>query len=73
MDDGTILEEYVEDEPFVERRCDCPLPSFRVGRDLFAGYFLIVRPVDGDLRLFWLARAVSNLNPDPNHLNQIQI
>jgi hypothetical protein len=73
MDDGTIHEEYDEDVPFVEQRHDCPPPSFRVGRDVFVGYFLAVRPTDGDLCLFWVGRAVSNPNPDRGHLNQIQI
>jgi hypothetical protein len=75
MDDGTVREEYAEDAPFVGRRCDRPLPSFRVGHDVYAGYFLTVRSVDGDLHPFWVARAVSNPNPDPDpgHRDQIQI
>jgi hypothetical protein len=71
MDDGTIREEYTKDAPFVGRRHDRPPPSFRVGRDVFARYFLVVRPALGDLRPFWVAQAVSN--PNPGHLNQIQI
>jgi hypothetical protein len=55
MDDGTIHEEYAEDAPFVGRRRDSLPPSFRVGRDVFVGYFLAVRPADGDLRSFWVA------------------
>jgi hypothetical protein len=55
MDDGTICEEYAEDAPFVGQRRDRLPPSFRVGRDVFAGYFLAVRPTDGDLRPFWVA------------------
>jgi hypothetical protein len=73
MDDGIIREEYAEDAPFVGRRRDCPPPSFCIGRDDFARYFLAVRPADGDLRPFWVARAVSNPNLNPGHLNQIQI
>jgi hypothetical protein len=73
MNNGTIREECTEDAPFVRRRRDRPPPSFHVGSDGFARYFLTVRPVDGDLRPFWLARAVSNPNPDLNHLIQIQI
>jgi hypothetical protein len=46
---------------------------FCVGRDVFAKYFLVVRPADGDLRPFWVAWAITNLNPNPSHLNQIQI
>jgi hypothetical protein len=40
MDDGTIGEEHAEDAPFVKQRCNRPTPSFRVGCDVFAGYFL---------------------------------
>jgi hypothetical protein len=32
-----------------------------------------VHPADSDLHPFWVARAVTNPNPDPGHLNQIQI
>lgn len=73
MDDGTVCEEYAEDAPFVGRRRDRPPPSFCVGRDVYARYFLAVRSTDGDLRPFWVARAVSNPNPDPGHRDQIQI
>jgi hypothetical protein len=68
-----VREEYAEDAPFVERRRDHPPPSFRVGRDVYARYFLVVRSIDGDLCLFWVARAVSNPNPDLGHGDQIQI
>jgi hypothetical protein len=52
MDDGTVRKEYAEDAPFVGRRRDRPPPSFHVGRDVYAGYFLAVRSTDGDLRPF---------------------
>jgi hypothetical protein len=67
MDDGTMREEYVEDAPFVGCRHDRPPPSFRVSRDVYAGYFFAVRSTDGDLRPFWVALAVNNPNPDPGH------
>jgi hypothetical protein len=54
MDDGIVREEYAEDAPFVGRRRDRPVPSFRIGRDVYAGYFIAVRSVDGDLRPFWV-------------------
>jgi hypothetical protein len=73
MDDGTVREEYAEDALFVGRRCDRPPPSFHVGHDVYARYFLAVRSIDGDLCPFWVARAVSNPNPNPGHRNQIQI
>ena len=86
LDDGTMREEFAENAPFVgrSRDCpqpsflvgrgrDCPQPSFHVGRDIFAGYFIVVRLADEDLRPFWLARALTNPNPDPGHLNSIQL
>ena len=73
LDDGTMREEFAEDVSFVDRRRDRPQPSFRVGRDVFAGYFVVVRPADGDLRPFWLARALTNPTPDPGHINSIQL
>ena len=73
MDDGTIREEYTEDASFVGRRHDYPPPSFCIGHNVFARYFLIVHLPDGNVRPFWVARVVSNLNPDPGHLNQMQI
>ena len=72
-DDGTLHEEYAEDAPFVGRRCDRPRPSFRVGRDVYTGYFVVVRPVQDDPKPFWLARAITNPNPDPGHLHMIRI
>jgi hypothetical protein len=71
LDDGTVREEYAEDTPFVGRRRDHPLPSFCVGRDVYAEYFLAIRSADGDLRPFLVDRAVTN--PNPSHRNQIQI
>jgi hypothetical protein len=73
MDDGTVREEYAEDAPFVGRRRDRPVPSFRVGRDVYVGYFIAVHSTDGNLRPFWVAQAVTNLSPNPGHRNQIQI
>jgi hypothetical protein len=55
MDDGTVREEYVEDAPFVGRRCIRPAPSFRIGRDVYAGYFIAVCSVNGNLCPFWVA------------------
>jgi hypothetical protein len=73
LDDGQMREEFAEDAPFVGRRRDRPAPSFRVGRDVYAGYLVAVRPADGDLRPFWLARALTNPSPDPGHVNSIQL
>jgi hypothetical protein len=68
MDDGTTCEEYVEDASLVGCRHDRPGPSFCMGRNVFAGYFLAVRLADGDLHPFC---AVTNPNLDPCHRNQI--
>ena len=73
MDDGTVHAEYTKDALFVERRRNHPPPSFRVGHDVYAGYFLAVQSTDGDLGPFWVARTVSNMNLDPSHRDQIRI
>ena len=52
MDDGTLLEEYVEDAPFVGCRHDRPPPSFHVSCDVYARYFLAVQLINGDLHPF---------------------
>ena len=43
-DNGTLCEEYAEDAPFVGRRRDRARPLFCVDRDVYAGYFVVVRP-----------------------------
>jgi hypothetical protein len=73
MDDGTIHEEYAEDAPFVDQRYNCLLPFFCIGCNVIVGCFLVVRFADGDLRPFWVARAVIYPNLDSGHRNQIQI
>jgi hypothetical protein len=52
MDDSTVREEYAEDASFMGRRRNRPAPSFHVGRDVYARYFIAVRSADGDLRPF---------------------
>lgn len=47
---GGHRKESIEDDAFVEELCHHPLPSFRVGHDVFEGYFLAIRPTDGDSR-----------------------
>ena len=68
-DHGTMREEYKEDAPFVGRKHDRPAPSFQLGRDVLSRYFLLMRLADGDLRLFWITRAVTNPNLDLAHAN----
>jgi hypothetical protein len=65
MDNGELREEFGVDALFVGRRRDRPAPSFRVGRDVYAGYFLILRPSDDDIRPFWIARALTNVDAEP--------
>jgi hypothetical protein len=33
---------------------------------VYAGYFLFLCPSDGDIRLFWIARALTNVDVEPN-------
>ena len=46
QEDGTLWEEFARDAPHVGRRGDRPMESFRVGRDVYAGYFLAIRPAN---------------------------
>ncbi|KAG0574851.1 hypothetical protein KC19_VG296900 [Ceratodon purpureus] len=73
QEDGTLCEEFAEDDHFVGHKRDRPRPSFRVARDLFAGYFLALRPCDEDDRLFSLARTLTDPNSNPNLPNTIQV
>ena len=54
-EEGDVRKEYGEDDHFVGHRCDRPPPSFRIGCDLYVGYFVALRPCDGDDRPFWIA------------------
>jgi hypothetical protein len=40
LDDGTICEEFDEDELYISPQSQKPLPSFRIGRDTHMGSFL---------------------------------
>ena len=46
QEDGTLREEFARDAPHVDRRGDRPMESFRVGRDVYARYFLAIRPAN---------------------------
>ena len=46
QEDGTLSEEYARDVSHVGRRGDRPIESFQVARDVYAGYFLAIRPAD---------------------------
>ena len=73
INDGTVCEEYTEDAPFVGHICDCPAPSFRVGQDVYVGYFIAMRSTNGNLHPFWVAQVVTNLSPNLGYHNEIQI
>lgn len=68
-----MREEYADDAPFIGKRCNCPARSFRVGRDVYAGYFIVVRRADGNLRPFWIARALSDPDSNQEHPNCVEI
>lgn len=72
-DIGDLREEFDEDDPFVGQARDRPAPSFRVGRDVYEGYFVALRPCEGDERPVWFAQALSNPNSDPERPNSIKI
>ena len=58
----------------VGRRHDHPRESFRVGRDVHAGYFLAIRPLDEESEQpVWIAKAITASHCDPKHPNSIQI
>jgi hypothetical protein len=57
LDHDTVCEGYSKDATFLGRRCDRPSPSFCIGRDVYAEYFLVVRSANGDLLPFWVVRV----------------
>ena len=65
---GNVREEYNADEQFVGQAPDRSAESFRVHRDLYEGYFVAVRPSEDDTEHpFWIARALSNPNSNPEY------
>ena len=70
-EDGKDCEEFGEDDPYVGRLSGRPQPSFRVGQDVQEGFFVAIRPADGETQPLWIARALSDpdCNPEePNHI-----
>ena len=45
---GDICEEFDEDDHFVGQARDRPVELFRVNRDLYEGYFVVIRPSNED-------------------------
>ena len=72
-DEEIAREQFPEDAPFVGQKRNRPPPPFNVLNDTYAGYFVAVRPADDDPKPFWIARAITNPNPDPGHVNSIQL
>ena len=72
-DDGEDREEFGADEAYVGPLSGRPNPSFKVARDLFEGYFVAVRPAEGDLYPVWIGRALFDPNSNPKNLNCVLI
>ena len=74
QEDGTLCEEFARNVPHVGHRGDHPAESFRVARDVYARYFLIIQPADeGTKHPFWIARALSDPNSNVSHPNYIRM
>jgi hypothetical protein len=73
IEDGSVREEYDEDDHFVGQRRDRHAPSFQVSHDLYEGYFVAVRLADGDSHLVWIAQAKSDPNCNPEWPNCVLI
>jgi len=72
-EDSEDREEFGEDDAYVGPLRGHPQPSFRVGCDLFEGYFVAIRPTNGDTWLVWIARALSDPNYNPKKTNCVLI
>ena len=72
-EEGDVREEYGKDDHFIGHRCDHPSLSFRIGCDLYVGYFVALRPCDRDDRSFWIARAMLDPNSNSESPNTVQI
>jgi hypothetical protein len=72
-ENGEVREEFGEDDVFVGQLRDRPLPTFCVACDVYEGYFLALRPADGDSKPIWIARALSNPFSNPKQPNCILI
>ena len=72
-EDGEECEEFGEDDPYIGLLNGQPQPSFRIGRYVQEGYFVAIRPVDGETQLVWIARALSDPNCNPEKPNCILI
>jgi hypothetical protein len=56
-----VREEFAENEPFIGLVDEQPWTSFRVVRDVYEGYMLLIRPGDeAHLKPVWVALALSH-------------
>ena len=72
-EDGKDREEFGEDDPYIGPLRGQPQPSFRVTRDVREGFFVAIRPADGETQPVWIARALSDLDCNPGEPNRILI
>ena len=72
-EDGEDCEEFGEDDPYVGPMRGRPQPSFRVGRDVREGFFVAIRPADGETQPVWIARALLDPDCNPEEPNRILI
>jgi len=68
-EDGTMREEFAQDLHFIGHKHDRLQTSFCINKDYFAGYFVVMRLADDDPKSFWLARALTNPNPNPGYFH----
>ena len=54
-EDGKDREEFGMDDPYMGPMRGRPQPSFRVGRDVREGFFVAIRPADGETQPVWIA------------------
>jgi hypothetical protein len=73
VEDGSVHEEYDEDDHFVGQRQDCPVPIFWVLCNLYEGYFVVVQPVNDNSLPLWIARAKSYPNCNLKKPNFVMI
>jgi hypothetical protein len=74
--DGTLREEFLEDESFIGAVGEQPCPSFRVARDVYEGYMLLIRPGDEtNPKPIWVVLDVSDpvLMSTSEHFQKIKV
>jgi hypothetical protein len=72
-ENSDVREAFGHDPHFIGKKCDKPSESFRPGRDIYARYFVILRPDNGDEKPYWVARALTGFNDDHEHPGCIEI